>query len=825
MYISKRQFTKQAIQIPAFITEIKAKYPNSEQDPEFRKIINQFFQYKNIKPLTSESQELVAILNDLPDNWDQAKEYMKSQINSLAPTSQSDQEKKIKPISSDDIKQSLISLGLKEEDLVKKEIRDWLYSRFVEKNKEEIHPIEDALPTLKKYSDNKSNIINKANRDQAFVQELSEEGVSTDKILNMQELSVDDMEFILEKYDDNKETSINTTNVETKPEEFVGKVGEWNIWLPSSQETSAKIAGYDEETKQPKTTWCTARTRGSNLFYHYISRGDVISFLFYIIKDNPSENNDWLSLGFTGNLNNGLESIEPYYGQDGGLTVNKANKGLRESDFNSILGSNKEEIFSLIMKKMNDLGGKNPATEEMKKYANNFELFKSELNKKNIEQKRDFCKIILELNPNKQVKELAKIWTSHYEYILKNKDNPNIAPFVDSILKEFAMKSSLEFLHNYSKEPFASEPLTKKYLPLAVKTFAEKNPYDFLSTYADKPWAQKYIPFAAKSVAENNPSYFLNNFSSKPWAQEYIPLAAKSVVEDNPSYFLKNFSSEPWAQKYIPFAAKSVAENNLDDFLIYYADKPWAQEYIPFAAKSVAEKSPSYFLSTYVNEPWAQEYIPLAARSMAEYNPSYFLKDYADAPWAQKYIPFAARSMAEYHPRYVLEDYADKPWAQKYIPFAAKSVAENNPFYFLNNFSSEPWAQEYIPFAAKSVAESNPKYFLENYADKPLTKKYLPLAAKRVAENNPKYFLEYYADKPWAQEYIPLAAKSVIEKNPSYFLENYAEEPWAQEPREELGGKSFLDLAREETKLASLVKSLNLLGFNKEASLVYKLIC
>ena len=554
MYISKRQFIKQAIQIPAFITKIKAKYPNSEQDPEFGKIINQFFQYKNIKPLINESQELATILNSLPDNWDQAKEYMKSQINSLAPTSQSDQEKKIKPISSDDIKQSLLSLGLKEEDLVKKEIRDWLYSRFVEKNKEEIHPIEDALDTLKKYSDNKSNIINKANRDQAFVEKLSEKGISIDKINNMQELSVDDMEFILEKYDDNKETSINTTNVEIKPEEFVGKVGEWNIWLPSSQETSAKIAGYDDETMQPNTTWCTARTRGSNLFYRYISRGDVISFLFYIIKDNPSGDNDWLSLGFTGNSKNGLSSIKPYYGKDGGLTVNKANKGLRESDFNTILGSNKEEIFSLIMKKINDLGGKNPATEEIKKYANNFELFKSELNKKNIEQKQDFCKMILDFNPNKQVKELAKIWSFDYVDILEYKDNPNITPFFDSILK-----MSLDENPGYFASRFEYEPWAQEYLPLAARSLANKDAHALLSYYAEKPWAQKYIPLAAKEMAENKPYSFLSDFSSELWAEEFIPIAAKAAkydIEKDPGGFLNSYRKKPWAKEYLPFAAK-----------------------------------------------------------------------------------------------------------------------------------------------------------------------------------------------------------------------------------------------------------------------------
>ena len=701
MYISKRQLIKQAIQIPAFITKIKAKYPKSEQDPEFVKIINQFFQYKNIKPLTSESQELVAILNSLPDNWDQAKEYMKSQINSLAPTSQSDQEKKIKPISSDDIKQSLLSLGLKEEDLVKKEIRDWLYSRFVEKNKEEIHPIEDALATLKKYSDNKSNIINKANRDQAFVEKLSEKGISIDKINNMQELSVDDMEFILEKYDDNKETSINTTNVEIKPEEFVGKVGEWNIWLPSSQETSAKIAGYDDETKQPNTTWCTARTRGSNLFYHYISRGDVISFIFYIIKDNPSENNDWLSLGFTGNLKEGLSSIKPYYGKDGGLTVNKANKGLEESDFNTILGSNKEEIFSLIMKKMNDLGGKNPATEEMKKYVNNFELFKSELNKKNIEQKQDFCKIILDLNPNKQVKELAKIWTSYYADILEHKDNPNIAPFFNSILKMSLDKGPGHFLQKFQYEPWA-----QKYIPFAAKNAAEQSPDKFLENFKETSWGKKFIDIAAKKTAENNPDYFIINYKGKDWAEKYIPLAAKKMAERKPANFINNFYYEDWAQEAIALAIKNLAEKDPFDFLTRYKDKTFAdntlaKDYLPLAVQNAAKDSPSLYLIDYGGEPWAQEAIPLAAKKMAEESPDEFLSDFSYLPWAEEFIPIAAKYEAETYPSNFLSYYIDKPWAKEYLPLAARSMANKYPDKFLSYYADQPWAQEAIPLAAK----------------------------------------------------------------------------------------------------------------------------
>ena len=56
--------------------------------------------------------------------------------------------------------------------------------------------------------------------------------------------------------------------------------------------TPSKIAQQDIpliDTKEPKTTWCTARTKGSNLFYHYISRGNILAFLFYIIKYNNTK--------------------------------------------------------------------------------------------------------------------------------------------------------------------------------------------------------------------------------------------------------------------------------------------------------------------------------------------------------------------------------------------------------------------------------------------------------------------------------------------------------------------------------------------------------
>ncbi len=176
----------------------------------------------------------------------------------------------------------------------------WLKSRYLTNEKREAYPIEHTLPSLKSYSEKEASILSKI-KSPEFMAAVSEDDVlkslTAQAITNIENLTTDQMDRLVALASPPK-TTVDTTNVKISPEEFVGKVGEWNIWLPHTQETSAKIAGYSSDTKKPYTEWCTARTTGSNLFYNYVGRSSELAFLFYIIKDNPKSSTDWLSLGF-----------------------------------------------------------------------------------------------------------------------------------------------------------------------------------------------------------------------------------------------------------------------------------------------------------------------------------------------------------------------------------------------------------------------------------------------------------------------------------------------------------------------------------------------
>ena len=171
-------------------------------------------------------------------------------------------------------------------------------------------------------------------------------------------MTVDEMEMII-GLSERKKQRIDVTKDDDNIEgDRVGKVGHWNLWMPTSRGRSCKIAGYDPITLEPKTTWCTARIAGSNLFYNYVGRSGEEITLFYVIKDEPSRDDDWLSLGFV----NGELKLD---GQDNGVSVNRANKGLDPSRLKSVLGEQHDEILAKLTEKNKQLGGKHPARQKI----------------------------------------------------------------------------------------------------------------------------------------------------------------------------------------------------------------------------------------------------------------------------------------------------------------------------------------------------------------------------------------------------------------------------------------------------------------------------
>lgn len=507
MYISLRQIklikiaAKKSEDLDALREIFSLKYPGERAASGFA------IQYYN-KFIRTSDLSVTLTEENLPQPLPETIEELKALIQSVEVIrSKSKKEELVENIKS---KYNNIDLTNLNEDYLL-----WLNLRYIEsKNKpgEIVHPIEEAMETLRKFS----SIQEKYKSSVEFKKKVEEAGYKD--ISSIKDLTLDDMEKIIVL--DNSSLTVRVDGVKIKGEEFLGKFGEWNLWLPHTKETSVKIVGYDKNY-DPKTTWCTARTKGSNLFYNYIGRKDVPVFLFYIIKDEPEEAEDWLSIGY---VSSGDKLVPDFSGRDGGLSVDGNNNGLEEKSYAEILGENwiliKSRIESEIEKySISGAYGKtyiSPARSIIEGLAKNLEEFKKELKPKSNEEKEDFAKVILDSNPSEDVRfECAKILA---------KLNPHY------------------FLKKFSEEPWAGP-----YLDLAVKNSIEKDSDNFLIQFSEKPWAQPYIDLAAKNCIERYPGSFLHLFSEKPWAGPYIDLAAKKHIEEDPVDFLTFFDYKPWA--------------------------------------------------------------------------------------------------------------------------------------------------------------------------------------------------------------------------------------------------------------------------------------
>jgi hypothetical protein len=252
----------------------------------------------------------------------------------------------------------------------------WLSARFGENPvRNEMHPFEDSIITVVKFARLDAGLSAKYRASSKFKADVDEYMPPdtrgwrdwSDPSQSVK-LTVDQMETIIGLSERKKERFKSDVSEDEMESDRVGKVGAWNLWMPTTREKSCKIAGYDPITREPKTTWCTARMAGSNLFYNYIGRPGEDMTLFYIIKDNPSQDQDWLSVGFV----NGNPELS---GQNGGISVDRSNVGLTPLKLKAALGSDYDEIMSVLSEKNKSLGGKHPARQKIIDAAQSLEAF------------------------------------------------------------------------------------------------------------------------------------------------------------------------------------------------------------------------------------------------------------------------------------------------------------------------------------------------------------------------------------------------------------------------------------------------------------------
>ena len=318
----------------------------------------------------------------------------------------------------------------------------WLSSRFgSNKSRDEVHPFEDSLSTVLAFSKKDAAIAQKYNSSEQWRQAVDEKFPPQKRKWKIPSdastMTVDDMETLL-AMSQRKKQNVDVRATSNVEQDRIGKIGPWNLWMPTTRENSCEIAGYDPATMEPHTTWCTARTSGSNLFYNYVSKPNVI--LFYIIRENAQNANDRLSIGFV--------NKKPYLaGENGGLTVNGENNGLTEENLRQILGSSYESIMSKLSSVASSMSGQHPAAKKIDEAAQSFQAFQSMMNGLSKEEADDLKMYIVNKNLSDEVAtQLAQDKNSFIRLSIARNYNTST-----SVLAQLAQDAEFQIRANVAK--------------------------------------------------------------------------------------------------------------------------------------------------------------------------------------------------------------------------------------------------------------------------------------------------------------------------------------------------------------------------------------
>ena len=216
----------------------------------------------------------------------------------------------------------------------------------------EIHPISDALPTLISYQESFDSIRQKWSDNSDFITAV--ENKFPDRIwaspVEIKKMTIDEMESVMGLSRRGRQNSTAFLGDDYEPNKFIGKFGRWSLWMPISREDSCFIPGFDPVTLEPKTTWCTARTSGSNAFYNYAGMGVI---LFYAISDDASGPADYQSIGFEGG--------DISYDAARRATVDGENKQQTESDHDATFGGDFKAMYAAMKEQVVALDDRHPA--------------------------------------------------------------------------------------------------------------------------------------------------------------------------------------------------------------------------------------------------------------------------------------------------------------------------------------------------------------------------------------------------------------------------------------------------------------------------------
>ena len=242
--------------------------------------------------------------------------------------------------------------------------------------------------------------------------------------------------------------------------EIVGQVGPWTIILPKTIRGSVSC---DVRTDKD-TTWCTTKRSGQNLFYSYVGNDNDNAMLFYvmdynrtplkpIMKQGEHRNNDArMSLGF--------KNSEPYLkGNDGGMSVDAANKGITEDYLRNALGKYYDEVMRVLNSSVQKYNGVSPAIEILRKSAQSVEVLLSVIKDYESKERNSFIESVLNQSDISQdVLSYLSNDNSTYIRALVAK-NPSTSP---QRLEKLSNDSSEDVRMHVAKNPSTSPQILEK---------------------------------------------------------------------------------------------------------------------------------------------------------------------------------------------------------------------------------------------------------------------------------------------------------------------------------------------------------------------------
>jgi len=185
----------------------------------------------------------------------------------------------------------------------------------------------------------------------------------------------------------------------------------WVLWVPHTREASCTIG--------KGTNWCTAIPgAGNNLFYNYVIGERAI--LFYLVKKNPTENDDPTTTHFSlGAVAGKIPFPEEEGKGGGGIVVDGANHGLTRQRFTSLVGDRLADHLISLIENYASKNYQHPSSSKIFEMLRNPALYIVEMRGKSVDVKFDLTAVLLNTYKNALFDSNSELTVEDREAIIK----------------------------------------------------------------------------------------------------------------------------------------------------------------------------------------------------------------------------------------------------------------------------------------------------------------------------------------------------------------------------------------------------------------------